>query len=53
MRRVEMKKGVFIPPWPGPPYVHGKPPKSRRTEGTILVYKVDRKRLDSKTPEAD
>jgi hypothetical protein len=46
---VIVKNGVISLAWREPPYVVGKPPRSLRTEGTIMVYVVDRKELDRKT----
>ena len=40
-----VKNGVISAAWREPPYVIGNPPKSRRTEGTIMVYIVDREKL--------
>lgn len=54
MKRVEVKNGVISLAWRDPPYVVGKPPRLRgKRQGTIMVYRVDRKRLDPKTADDD
>ena len=47
MKRIEVKNGVISAVWRHYP-LGGTPPKSRRREGTIMVYRVDRSKLDRK-----
>lgn len=54
MKRVEVKNGVISFAAHDPPHYMGKPPKLRgERQGTIMVYRVDRTKLDPKTPRED
>lgn len=54
MKRVEVKNGVISLAWQDPPYFVGKPPKLRgKRQGTIMVYRVDRTKLDRRPANED